>query len=76
MSMRGRFEDQGGLFSYVEPESRIPARHPLRQVRALVREVLTELSWSLGKLYSHQGRPADSDDGAHLFRTIDAHAFR
>jgi len=56
--MRGRFEDQGGLFSYVEPESRIPARHPLRQVRALVREVLTELSWSLGKLYSHQGRPS------------------
>lgn len=56
--MRGRFRDQGGLFSYVDPEARIPAGHPLRQVRALVREVLKELSWSLGKLYSHEGRPS------------------
>lgn len=29
--MCGKFRDQGGLFSYVDPESRIPARHPLRQ---------------------------------------------
>ena len=28
--MRGEFEDQGGLFSYIDPESRIPAEHPLR----------------------------------------------
>ena len=31
--MRGEFRDQGGLFSYIDPESRIPADHPLRQVR-------------------------------------------
>jgi hypothetical protein len=36
--MRGEFEDQGGLFSYIRPEERIPASHPLRQVRELVRE--------------------------------------
>ena len=28
--MRGTFEDQGGLFSYISPEARIPASHPLR----------------------------------------------
>ena len=56
--MRGRFQDQGGLFSYIRPEERIPAVHPLREIRKLVREVLKELSHSFGKLYSHEGRPS------------------
>ena len=38
--MRGAFEDQGRLFSYIAPEARVPANHPLRKVRELVREVL------------------------------------
>jgi transposase len=56
--MRGKFQDQGGLFSYVSPEARVPSNHPLRQVRELVREVLGELSRSLGKLYASEGRPS------------------
>jgi transposase len=56
--MRGAFEDQGGLFSYISPEARVPKNHPLRQVRALVREVLSELNRSLGRLYSSEGRPS------------------
>src|SRR5712671_220068 len=56
--MRGRFRDQGGLFSYIRPEERIPADHPLREIRKLVGEVLKELSHSFGKLYSHEGRPS------------------
>jgi transposase len=56
--MRGRFQDQGGLFSYISPEKRVPANHPLRKIRALVREVLKELSPSLGKLYASEGRPS------------------
>ena len=56
--MRGRFRDQGGLFSYIRPEERIPADHPLREIRKLVREVLKELSHSFGKLYSQEGRPS------------------
>ena len=56
--MRGRFRDQGGLFSYLSPETRIPVGHPLRQVRELVREVLKELSRSLGRLYASEGRPS------------------
>ncbi len=55
--MRGAFADQGGLFSYISPEARVPASHPLRKVRALVREVLGELNRSLGKLYASEGRP-------------------
>ena len=56
--MRGEFEDQGGLFSYIDPESRIPAEHPLRRVRSLVRAVLKDLSRSFSHLYSHEGRPS------------------
>ena len=56
--MRGAFEDQGGLFSYISPEARIPASHPLRKIRELVREVLGELNRSLGTLYAIEGRPS------------------
>lgn len=56
--MRGAFRDQGGLFSYVSPETRVPVSHPLRKVRALVRDVLKELSQSFGRLYAREGRPS------------------
>jgi transposase len=52
--MRGKFEDQGGLFSYVSPEARVPKDHPLRKIRELVRDVLRDLSG----LYSKEGRPS------------------
>ena len=50
--MRGAFADQGELFSYISPEARVPANHPLRKIRALVRDVLSELNRSLGRLYA------------------------
>ena len=56
--MRGRSQDQGGMFSYIHPEKRIPAYHPLRKIRELVREVLKELNHTFGRLYSHEGRPS------------------
>jgi len=56
--MRGRSQDQGGMFSYIHPEKRIPAHHPLRKIRELVREVLNELNHTFGRLYSHEGRPS------------------
>ena len=56
--MRGRFQDQGRLFSYVSPETRVPANHPLRKIRELVREVLDELNRDFGKLYASEGRPS------------------
>ena len=56
--MRGQFRDQGGLFSYVSPEKRVPVTHPLRRVRALVRDVLKEMSRSFAALYAREGRPS------------------
>ena len=56
--MRGTFLDQGGLFSYISPEARIPTSHPLRKIRELVREVLVDLNISFGKLYASEGRPS------------------
>jgi transposase len=57
VAMRGEFVDQGGLFSYVDPESRIPAGHPLREIRALVRGVLKTMTRVFSGLYSREGRP-------------------
>ena len=56
--MRGAFLDQGGLFSYISPDARVPRSHPLRNIRELVREVLIELSRALGQLYASEGRPS------------------
>jgi transposase len=56
--MRGRFADQGGMFSYISPEARVPLNHPLRKIRALVRDVLSELNRSLARLYASEGRPS------------------
>src|SRR5438067_9634066 len=56
--MRGRFTDQGGLFSYIAPDKRVSANHPLRKVRVLVRDVLNDLNRGLGRLYASEGRPS------------------
>jgi Transposase domain (DUF772) len=56
--MRGVFADQGGLFSYISPEARVPPNHPLRKIRVLVRDVLSELNRNLGRLYASEGRPS------------------
>src|SRR5262249_53169837 len=57
-TMRGAFRDQGSMFSYIVPERRIPADHPLRPIRDLVRDVLCALSRSLSRLYSQERRPS------------------
>src|SRR5579863_3155931 len=56
--MRGVFRDQGGPFSYVSPESRVAAGHPLRKIRGLVRDVLVELNRNFARLYAKEGRPS------------------
>ncbi|MGH8141418.1 MAG: IS5 family transposase [Steroidobacteraceae bacterium] len=56
--MRGRFRDQGGIFSYISPEARVPAEHPLRPIRGLVRDTLKEMSHGFGHLYASEGRPS------------------
>lgn len=56
--MRGEGEQSGSLFSYVSCESRVPADHPLRLIRAVVDEALDVLSGEFDGLYARLGRPA------------------
>jgi transposase len=56
--MRGTDSEQGGMFSYVSMETRIPEDHPLRAVKALADEALRGLSRDLSKLYARTGRPS------------------
>ena len=56
--MRGADETSGSLFSYVDIEARIPARHPLRQIRRVVNEALASLDAEFEKLYAPEGRPS------------------
>ena len=56
--MRGRGEAAGSLFSYVDLEERIPARHPLRKVRQVVNDALASLDADFERLYSAEGRPS------------------
>jgi transposase len=46
------------MFSYLSPEERVPAKHPLRPIRLTVDEVLKALSPDFSGLYSAFGRPS------------------
>jgi transposase len=56
--MRGADGTTGALFSYVDLEARVPARHPLRVIREVVNEVLTGLDAEFAKMYAALGRPS------------------
>ncbi len=56
--MRGADGKQAGMFSYVSPEQRIPATHPLRPIREMTDEVLRHLSRRFAGLYAKTGRPS------------------
>lgn len=46
------------MFSYISPEQRVPAEHPLRVVRDMTDEALRGLSAEFAGLYSPLGRPS------------------
>lgn len=56
--MRGTDERSGKLFSYIDLEQRVPARHPLRAIRQLVNEALADIGPELEAVYSRIGRPS------------------
>jgi transposase len=58
VKMRGRDEASGSLFSFVDLEERIPARHPLRKVRQVVNDALASLDVEFEALYTGFGRPS------------------
>src|ERR1700726_2659806 len=57
-SMRGDAGQPDSMFSYVSPEQRIPQDHPLRAIRALVDDVLRDMSREFDRLYAAIGRPS------------------
>src|SRR5580698_9132623 len=56
--MRGADHQQSGMFSYLSPEKRVRADHPLRGVRTQVDQVLARLSPLFEEMYSATGRPS------------------
>ena len=56
--MRGYVSGQAMLFSYVSPEARVPATHPLRPIKAKADHVLQRLSPICEAMYSQTGRPS------------------
>lgn len=56
--MRGEDRTSGALFSYVDIEARIPAKHPLRTMRRLTNAALAELDRAFSALYEAVGRPS------------------
>ena len=54
--MRGSDVGSGSLFSYVDLESRVPAKHPLRVIKAIVDDVLVSLDAEFERLYEGTGR--------------------
>jgi transposase len=56
--MRGEDAQQAAIFSYLSPEQRVPADHPLRSIRDMADVALKAMSPLFAQLYSHAGRPS------------------
>ena len=56
--MRGADDRSDFLFSYVSPEHRVPADHPLRPIRRMTDGALERLSDRFETMYSEMGRPS------------------
>lgn len=56
--MRGSDERTGSLFSFVDLEERVPAKHPLRKIRQIVNDALATLDTDFSRLYAAEGRPS------------------
>jgi transposase len=56
--MRGEDQQQNHIFSYLSPEARVRKDHPLRAIRVLMDEVLSQLSRRFDTMYARVGRPS------------------
>ncbi|TSE18190.1 hypothetical protein Talka_02313 [Tepidimonas alkaliphilus] len=55
--MRGTQNFQGAMFSTISLEERVPAKHPLRKLRALVDALLASMSAEFEAVDARRGRP-------------------
>ena len=60
--MRGKDTQQSALFSYLSPEDRVPADHPLRPVRLMADRALEALSPVFNRMYVAFGRPSTAPE--------------
>ena len=58
LPMRGDDPRHESMFSYVTPEARVRADHPLRPIRRMTDAALQGLSPQFDRLYSTVGRPS------------------
>ena len=58
--MRGADHHNERLFSYVRPDSRVAADHPLRAIRKIADAARAQLSDRFDAIYAETGRPSIS----------------
>jgi len=56
--MRGSDRQQANMYSYISPEQRVRANHPLRAIRAMADEALQNMSERFDAMYAKTGRPS------------------
>src|SRR5678809_128904 len=56
--MRGFDDQQSAMYSYLSPEDRVPANHPLRPIREITDRTLLQLSKLFTRMYAQMGRPS------------------
>jgi len=56
--VRGSHDPQSYMFSYLSPEGRVPASHPLRAIKRHADAALKDLSPIFDEMYSEVGRPS------------------
>src|SRR6516165_3132297 len=56
--VRGEDVQQHAMYSYLSPEERVPADHPLRPIRQITDRVLKGLSELFERMYARLGRPS------------------
>jgi len=56
--MRGEPTKQATMLSLVSPEQRVPANHPLREIKKLADAALAKMSPTFDAMYAESGRPS------------------
>lgn len=56
--MRGHDSQQDGMFSYLSPSDRVPQEHPLRPIKKMVNQALSDLWGEFQAMYAREGRPS------------------
>src|SRR3954447_4716812 len=56
--MRGEQDSQIGLLTLTSPGKRVPAKHPIREIKRLADEALGKMDRVFDEMYSSIGRPS------------------